>query len=93
MSPWDALIHLVNFAMPALGVGCLGALLAKLSWPGQLKGIAWLRLATWASAAGLAALVAGLVVFGRDGKMLSYGALVVASAAGLLWAGWGRGRP
>jgi len=50
------------------------------------------RLGMWASAAGLAALVAGLVVFGRDGKMATYGAMVIACAAGLWWAGWGPGR-
>ncbi|MEW6703825.1 MAG: hypothetical protein AB1430_03130 [Pseudomonadota bacterium] len=90
MSPWDALIHLANFFLPAVGVGVLAALMSKLLWRGQLKGVAFARLAGWAAAAGAAVLLAGLVVFGRDGKMLTYGAMVVASALALLWAGWGR---
>ena len=92
MNPWDALIHLVNFALPALCVGWLGAAFSKLLWRGTLHGVALRRLGMWASAAGLAALVAGLVVFGRDGKMATYGAMVIACAAGLWWAGWGPGR-
>lgn len=90
MGPWDALIHLANFFMPAIGVGLISALLAKLLWRGQLKGVSLLRMAGWASAAGAAVLVAGLVVLGHDGKMATYGAMVVASALVLLWSGWGR---
>ena len=90
MSPWDALIHLANFFLPALGVGVLSALLSKLLWSTALKGVPLARLAGWASAAGAAALLAGLVVGGRDGRMATYGAMVLASAIALLWAGWGR---
>jgi hypothetical protein len=90
MGPWDALIHLANFFMPALGVGMIAALLCKLLWHGQLKGVSVWRLAGWAVLAGSAMLIGGLVVLGRDGKMLTYGAMVVASALALLWAGWGR---
>jgi amino acid permease len=90
MGPWDALIHLANFFAPAVGVGLIAALLAKLLWHGQLKGVSVMRMAGWAALAGSAVLVAGLVVFGRDGKMTTYGAMVVASALALLWAGWGR---
>jgi hypothetical protein len=90
MGPWDALIHLANFFLPAIGVGGIAALLAKLLWHGQLKGVPVLRLAGWAALAGAAVLVAGLLVFGRDGKMATYGAMVVAAALALLWAGWGR---
>jgi hypothetical protein len=31
-------------------------------------------------------------VFGRDGMMATYGAMVLASALALLWAGFGPGR-
>jgi hypothetical protein len=90
MSPWDAFLHLANFVLPALGVGWIAAGLAKLLWRSQLRGVSLLRLGSWASAAGLAALVAGLVATGHDGKMATYGAMTAASAAALLWAGWGR---
>jgi hypothetical protein len=92
MDPVDVLWHLLNFAWPALGVGLIGALGAKLMWRQELRRASWRRLAGWTSAAGLAALAAGLVLFGRDGRMATYLMLVVASAAALWWAAFGPGR-
>jgi len=92
MGPWVAILHLVNFAMPALGVGVIAAALAKLLWRRALQGVSWGRLAGWSAAAGLAMLVGGLVVFGHDGKMASYGAMTLAVALALWWAGFGPGR-
>ena len=43
-------------------------------------------------AASAAALVIGLVLEGRDGRMSTWLALVVANAIGLWWAGFGPGR-
>jgi mevalonate pyrophosphate decarboxylase len=88
MGPLDALYHLVNFFLPALGVAALAAALAKLLWWRELRSAAWLRLARWGAAGGSLALLGGLVVFGRDGKMASYAAMVAATALALLWAGW-----
>jgi hypothetical protein len=84
--------HLLNFYAPAAGLGVLASLFAKLLWRGELKSVSWLRLSAWS--VGCAALVtsAGLVYFGRDGKMATYGAMVVASALSLWWAGFGPGR-
>jgi hypothetical protein len=31
-------------------------------------------------------------VFGRDGRMATYGAMVLASSLALMWAGFGRRR-
>ena len=90
MDPWDAFLHLANFFMPALGVGLISALLSKVLWHGQLKGVGLMRLASWAALAGALVLVGGLVLFGHDGKMATYGGMVLACAAGLWWAGWGR---
>ena len=56
------------------------------------NGVNRVRLASWASGAGLAALVAGLLLFGRDGRMATYLLLVLASAAALWWSGFGPGR-
>lgn len=92
MGPWDALIHLVNFFLPALGVGWIAALLCKLLWSARLRGVGLLRLAGRAAGAGGVALVGGLVLFGHDGKMATYAALVLAAAVALLWTGWGPGR-
>lgn len=92
MGPWDALIHLANFFLPALGVALFASAGAKLLWHEDLKGVRWGRLWAWGAAAGAVALLAGLVVWGRDGKMATYGLLVAGNAAALWWAGWGAGR-
>jgi hypothetical protein len=92
MGPLDAFWHLLNFALPAVGVGLMAAAAAKLMWRRELGAVRWRRLAVYASAGGLVALVAGLVAFGRDGTMATYGLLVLLSAAGLWWAGFGPGR-
>lgn len=89
MGPLDAFWHLLNFFAPAMGVGLFMPLLAKLVWRRELKSVPWRRLAIWTT--GLSALtwVVALVVFGRDGRMASYGALVCASALSLWWVGFG----
>ncbi|MEY4563953.1 MAG: hypothetical protein RLZZ618_3230 [Pseudomonadota bacterium] len=89
MSVLDALWHLLNFFAPALGVGLLAAAITKGLWWGDLRSVSWLRLAGWAVLCAAAALLAGLVLTGRDGKMLTYTAMVAASAAGLWWAAFG----
>jgi hypothetical protein len=90
MSALDSLLHLANFALPALLLGGIAAALAKLAWFRALRPVPWLRLAGWASGGALLALVGGLVVTGRDGAMATYGAMVLACAVSLGWAGWGR---
>ena len=90
MGPLDAIWHVLNFIAPALGLAVLSASAAKLVWRRDLAGVAWLRLALWAALAGMAVLIGGLVVFGRDGKMATYAALVVASAIALWIAGFVR---
>jgi Flp pilus assembly protein TadB len=90
MGPLDAIWHALNFFAPALGMAVLAASATKLLWRRELAGVSWHRLALWAALAGMAVLVAGLVVFGRDGKMATYGALVVAAALALWVAGFVR---
>jgi hypothetical protein len=87
MGPIDALWHLLNFFGPAIGVGLIAAGLCKLVWWRSLKTVAFGGLALWAMTAGAVALVAGLVAFGRDGRMATYGLLVVACATALWWRG------
>ena len=87
MDSLDALWHVLNFFTPAVGVGCLGAAALKLLWRRDLAGVAWRRLALWATGAGALALAAGLALFGRDGRMATYGLVVLAAAL----AFWGAG--
>jgi hypothetical protein len=89
VGPIDAFWHLLNFFAPAIGVGVLAPLLAKIVWRRALQGVAWRRLAGWGTAASALTWVVALVVFGRDGRMASYGALVCASAVSLWWLGFG----
>jgi hypothetical protein len=72
--------HIADFVLPAVGVGALTAALCKLLWRRSLARHAWFTLAWQASAAGLAVLVAGLVITGHDGRMITYAGLVFACA-------------
>ena len=92
MGPIDALNHLLGLFLPALAVGGATAALAKLAWRNDLRAASWARLAGWSAGACALASLAGLVVFGRDGMVATYGVMVLASALGLLWAGFGPGR-
>lgn len=81
MNPLDIAIHLLNFGLPALAVGALMVPAARLALgPAPAAPNAWLQVAVNVGA-GLLALLAGLAVFGHDGKMASYVALVLACAS------------
>ncbi len=92
MGVLDALWHLLNFLAPAFVVGLVAALLAKLLWWRDLKSVSPWRMASCAVLASSLALVAGLLWTGRDGKMVTYGAMVLMCALALWWAGWGAKR-
>lgn len=88
MGPLDALWHLANLFAPAVSVGLVSALLAKLIWRRSLTGQRWQRLSVWAVCAATAAWLSALFFFGRDGKMASYAVMVLACALSLWWAGF-----
>jgi hypothetical protein len=89
LSPIDALWHLLNFFAPALGVGLITASFAKLLWRQELKGVSWVRLGVWATLGCAVTLIAGLVVFGHDGKIATYAAMIAMCAFVLWWVGFG----
>jgi hypothetical protein len=91
MGPIDFLLHLLNFAAPALVLG-LGVALAARWFRLDRSQRAWWVPVAINFVAGLLALVAGLWYFGRDGKMATYAALVlaVASAQWLAGRAWTR---
>ena len=76
--------HLLNFIAPAAFVALLLVLLSRLSF-GFFEIKQPVAHSRWAQAAiifivGVSILAAGLVVFGRDGKMMTYAALVLGAA-------------
>ena len=79
----DIANHLLNFAAPALFVALLLALASRVVAPRGPASDARSRHGFWRSfcvnaAVGVAVLVAGLIMFGRDGRMATYAALIVA---------------
>ena len=92
MGPLDVIWHLGNLFLPSVMLGTLAAALAKLLWRRELRPVAWRRLAWPASAASALVALAGLVVFGRDGRMATYALMVTACAVTLWWRGFGPGR-
>jgi hypothetical protein len=87
MTFFALLNHVLGLLLPALGVAAVLLLLPRL-WPRGRKGRWTLKTeAVWLVCSGFLVLLAGLVVFGRDGKMLTYTALVVVMGT-LAW--WNR---
>jgi hypothetical protein len=92
MGPLDAFGHVLNLFLPALMLGALTPVLAKLLWRRTLAGVAWRRLAAPACAGCAATALGGLVLFGRDGRMATYALMVLVCALTLWWQGFGPGR-
>jgi uncharacterized membrane protein YfcA len=84
--------HLLNFFAPAAGIGLFASAISKLLWLRELKDVSWLRLWLWSAAAAAVVGAIGLLVLGRDGKMATYGAMVLACALTLWWRAFGPGR-
>ncbi|MGE0330741.1 MAG: hypothetical protein AB7P37_08600 [Ramlibacter sp.] len=78
MGPLDLLLHLLNFIAPALVTGTALALWARFVLRARTAKLSLQAQIAINSVAGVAVLVAGLWYFGRDGKMATYAALVVA---------------
>ena len=90
MGPWDAFNHLLNFAAPAAAMALLLALSGRFLGSKTPVALSWWARAAIVFVVGVAVLVAGLLVWGRDGKMLTYAALVLACATcqWVLVRGW-----
>lgn len=73
--------HVLNFAAPALALAVLLVLGGRLFAKKGSAVLSWWAQAAINSIVGCAALAAGLAWLGRDGKMLTYAALVVACAS------------
>jgi hypothetical protein len=85
-------LHLLHLVLPAALLALLVVPLAGWmpGWRSRRPGLGWLGRWCWTFAANLAVSLAGLALWGADGKMATYGALVVVSALAqlILWRGW-----
>jgi len=81
MGPLDFANHLLNFVAPAVFVGFFLALAGPMVLRVRTKPGTWLGRGLVNTLVGCCALAGGLWFFGNDGKMATYLALVVASAA------------
>ncbi len=76
-----ALNHVINFLAPALWIALLLPLLARFVIRNRSSAHTLTGLVALNFIVGCTVLVVGLVVFGRDGKMLTYLALVLGVAS------------
>ncbi|MEN9888287.1 MAG: hypothetical protein RL559_324 [Pseudomonadota bacterium] len=77
------LFHLTNFVLPALAMAVFMPLAGR--WVMGPAGVAWPRRVLCHALAGVAVLVLGLWLFGEDGRMATFCALVLV-AGSLEWA-------
>jgi hypothetical protein len=77
--------HGLNFLAPALWLALLFPLLTRIIYRKRAVALSIKRQIALFFVVGALVLLIGLVVFGRDGKMLTYLALVLACATGQ-WA-------
>lgn len=89
LDPLQLLWHIGGFFAPAVGTGVVAAVLAKVLWRRELRSVAWRRLAGVAVAACAVVLVAGLVLTGRDGRVVTYALMAAACGLALWWVGFG----
>jgi len=90
MGPLDTFNHLLNFAAPAAVLALLLVPMARLLMPKSAPTLSWWAQAAIVFAVGCGVLAAGLWWLGRDGKVLTYAALVLATGTcqWLLRRGW-----
>lgn len=85
-------LHLLHLALPAAVLAGWMVLLAcwMLGGPGRQAWAGWRGRWLWTFLLNLAVAGAGLALFGVDGKMATYGALVLASslAQWAMWRAW-----
>lgn len=92
MAPLALFNHLLNFIVPALAVGVVCAALGGLMMRRSPRTPTWWAQAAINSIVGVAVLMAGLLIFGHDGKMATYAALAFACGTSqwLMAGGWRR---
>ena len=94
MGPYEQIIHVLNFIAPAWGVALFCVLMARFGAPAGLPLSRWglLKQIVVSAMLGTVALGAGLFLWGVDGKMNSYAALVMVcgTTQWMMCCGWRR---
>ena len=90
MSFFDLANHLFNFVLPAIAMGVMMPLFSRTIWRKTAVKPSLQQQMLITTVACSAVLIAGLVIFGRDGKMLTYVGLVLAATGCQWWfqGGW-----
>ena len=90
MGPLDLLNHLLNFMAPAAWVAMVITVLARFFMPKKPAALSQFAQVAINFVVCLAVLVLGLLVFGRDGKMATYAAMVLSGATSqwVMARGW-----
>lgn len=76
----DFFWHLAGFLLPAAALAAGMVLLSRVRGRGSPAALRWPAQLAIHFGVGVAVLVAGLVLSGRDGRLLTYAALVLVSA-------------
>ena len=85
MGLFATLNHLLNFVAPAFALSLLMPVFARITGHGKASNCGFALQSGIIFLACLAVLIAGLWLGGRDGKMLTYAAMVVVCAS-VQWA-------
>lgn len=83
MGPIDALIHLLNLFTLPLGSAAIAALLARRFGGAALRATPLKRLFLCSGAAASLVVLLGLLLGGRDGRLLTWGVMVAGIALAL----------
>lgn len=85
MSLWLMALHLFNFVAPAIGLALMAGVVEMFSKKKRPMAHALIASAAMYFWVAFATLLLGLAVLGRDGKMLTYAAMVMALGTLAAW--------
>ncbi len=87
MGALDLLWHWLGLFALAIDFGVLAAVGAKLFWRRRYAAPTWPRLLLAACGSAAAVMLAGFLVFERDGRMATYLSMALGVALTLAWLG------
>ena len=85
MTPLSGAWHVLGFAVPAVAVACLSAVIAKWLWRPEFRATTLARLSGTASACSALGFTCSVAWLGHDGQMAAYAVMVVCCALSIWW--------